>query len=105
MDCSLLNIGRFGGDIMEIKGVNILEEELKKHNGECAEIRISHKIFGEQKINTKLNYIFDGERVGFFIKRGQEVYCYINQIKDFGVKDSIYFADDLIKIEIKLHRQ
>ena len=90
---------------MEIKGVNILEEELKKHNGERAEIRISHKIFGEQKVNTKLNCIFDDKRIGFFIKRGQEIYCYIDQIKDFGIKDGIYFADDLMKIDIKLQEQ
>jgi hypothetical protein len=90
---------------METKGINIIEEALKKHNGENVVIRISHKLFGVQKINTKLNYIFDEKRVGFSIKRGQEIYIYKDEVKDFGVEGSIYFADDLMKIDIKLNEQ
>ena len=90
---------------METKGINIIEEALKKHNGENAVIRISHKLFGVQKINTKLNYIFDEKRVGFSIKRGQEIYIYKDEVKDFGIEGSIYFADDLMRIDIKLNEQ
>lgn len=89
---------------MEIKGINIVEEMLKKYDGENADIRISHKLFGTQKIETKLNYIFDDKRVGFFVKNGQEIYIYKNEIIDFGIEDNIYFADDLMRIDIKLHR-
>ena len=90
---------------METKGINTIEEILKKHNGENAVIRISHKLYGTQKIKTKLNYIFDGRRIGFSVKRGQEIYIYKDEVTDFGIEGSIYFADDLMRIDIKLHEQ
>lgn len=90
---------------MEIKGINILEEKLKKHNGDNAAIRISHKLYGEQKIKTKLNYIFDEKRIGFSLKKGQEIYIYKDEVRDFGIEGSIYFADDLMRIDIKLNEQ
>lgn len=89
---------------MEIKGVNILEEKLKECDGKDAEVRISHQLYGTQKINLKLNCILDEERIGFSVK-GQEIYIYKNDIRDFGIKGSIYFADNLMRIDIKLHVQ
>ena len=90
---------------METKGINILEEELKKYNGEYAAIRISHKLYGSQEIETELNYFCDDKRIGFLIKNGQEIYIYKNEVKDFGIEDGIYFADDLMRIDIKLNEQ
>jgi hypothetical protein len=90
---------------MEIKGINVLEEVLQKYNGQDALISISHKLYGEQKIKLKIDYIFDEKRVGFRVKNGQEIFVYKNKIIDYGTKDGIYFADDLMKISIKLHRQ
>ena len=90
---------------METKGINILEEKLKKYNGEYAAIRISHKLYGTQKIETELNYFCDDKCIGFSIKNGQEIYIYKDEVKDFGIKDGIYFADDLMRIDIKLHEQ
>ena len=89
---------------MEKKGVNILEDELKKYNGKDAIISISHKLYGEQKIKCKLDYIFDECRVGFKSKDGQEIFVYRNNLV-FSIKDDIYFADDIMEIRIKLYEQ
>ena len=91
---------------MELKGINTIEEILKKYKGDDATISISHKLYGStQKIKLKLNYIFDDNRVGFRVNNGQEIFVYKNEIVDYGTKDGIYFADDLMEIRIKLHRQ
>lgn len=90
---------------MEIKGINILEKALREHNGEDAMISISHKLYGEQKLKLKLDYIIDEERIGFSAKSGQEIFIYKKDLVDYGTKDGIYFADDLMEIRVKLHRQ
>lgn len=90
---------------MEKKGINIIEETLKGYNGKDAIISISHKLYGGQKIRCKLDYIFDDSRIGFRVKNGQEIFVYKNEIVDYGTKDGIYFADELMKISIKLNRQ
>lgn len=90
---------------MEIKGINILEEKLKKHNREGAVIRITHKLYGKQEIITELSYICDERRIGFFVKNGQEIFIYKDEMRDFGIEDGIYFADNLMRIDIKLHEQ
>ena len=90
---------------MEIKGINIIEEALKKHQGEDATISISHKLYGTQKIKLKLDCIFGENCIGFRVKNGQEIFIYRDEIVDYGTKDGIYFADDLMKINIKLNRQ
>ena len=87
---------------MNIKGIN---ELLEKYNGKDATIRISHKLFGTQKIELKLSYIFDEDRIGFRVGNGQEIYIYTKDIVDCGVEGSIYFADDAMKLEIKLNEQ
>lgn len=90
---------------MEIKGINIIEEILKQYMGKDATISISHKLYGEQKVKVKLNYVLDEKRIGFRVANGQEIFVYKNEIIDYGTKDGIYFADDLMEIKIKLHRQ
>ena len=86
---------------MKTKGINILEEKLREYKGEDAIISISHKLYGGQKLQTKLDYIFDEQRVGFRINK-QEIYVYRDEILDYGVKDGIYFADDIMEIKIKV---
>lgn len=90
---------------MEIKGINIIEKALKQHKGEDATISISHKLYGDQKIKCKLDYIFDEVRIGFRVKSGQEIFVCKNNLVNYGTKDGIYFADDLMEIRIKLHEQ
>lgn len=90
---------------MEIKGINIIEEMLKKYSGKSVVISTSHKLYGGQKLQLKLDYIFDEKRIGFIAKDGQEKFIYRDKIVDYGTKDGIYFADDLMEIKIKLHRQ
>lgn len=88
---------------MENKGINIIEEALKRNKGEDATISIFHKLYGgTQKIQLKLDYICDEERVGFRVKNGQEIFVYKKDIIRYGIKDGIYFADELMEISIKL---
>lgn len=86
---------------MEQKGINILEKALKKYNGKDVEIHIFHSLYGEQKIKCCFDYIFDENRIGF--KAGKnEIYILRSGIINFGVKDGIFFADDIMEIRIKL---
>lgn len=89
---------------MEKKGINVIEEALKKYSGENAIVSISHKLYGAQKIKQKLDYIFDEKRIGFRVKNGQEIFVYTDEVVDYGIKDGIYFADELMEINIKLNR-
>lgn len=90
---------------MEIKGINILEEVLSKNNGKDATISISHKLYGDQKIRCELDYIFDNERIGFKAINGQEIFIYRQDLINYGTKDGIYFADNVMEIRIKLNEQ
>ena len=90
---------------VEIKGMNILEEAFIRNNGKDAMISISHKLYGDQKIKCELDYIFDGQRIGFKAKNGQDIFIYKSDLVDYGVKDGIYFADNIMEINIKLHEQ
>ena len=85
------------------KGINILEEILRENKGKDAIISISHKLYGPQKIKCKLDYIFDDERIGFRVKNGQEIFIYKSDIIDYGIKDGIYFADNIMEIKVKLN--
>ena len=87
------------------KGINTLEEILKINQWADAIISISHKLYGLQKIKCKLDYIFDEERIGFRVQNGQEIFIYRVDLLDYGTKDGIYFADDVMKINIKLNGQ
>lgn len=86
---------------METKGMSILENKLKEYNGGDAIISISHKLYGSQKLKCKFDYIFDEQRIGFYINE-QEIYINRNEIVDYGTKDGIYFADDVMEIRIKM---
>ena len=90
---------------VETKGINILEEAFHKNNGKDATISISHKLYGNQKIRCELYYIFDDKRIGFKSINGQEIFIYRKDLIDYGVKDGIYFADNVMNIRIKLNEQ
>ena len=85
------------------KGINILEEILSKNKGKDATISISHKLYGAQKIKCELDYIFDSKRIGFRVKNGQEIFIYTSDIIDYGIKDGVYFSDNIMGIKIKLN--
>lgn len=84
------------------KGIYIIEEALKGHQGADATISISHKLFGNQKIKCKLDCILDGERIGARVMDEHELFIYRKDLVDCGIKDGIYFTDDLMEIKIKL---
>lgn len=86
---------------METKGINILEEKLREYQGKDAVISTFHKLYGEQKLKIQLDYIFDEERIGFKVNE-QEIFVYRDEVIDYGTKDGIYFADDVMEIRIKL---
>jgi len=88
---------------VEIKGINILEKELQKYK--CADviIDICHNLYGDQKVKCYLDYIFDEQRIGFRMRDNQEIFIYRVDLVDYSVKDGIYFADDVMKISIKLN--
>ena len=85
--------------------MNILEETLRKNYGKDATISISHKLYGNQKIRCELDYIFDDKRIGFKAINGQDIFIYRNDLTTYGIKDGIYFADNIMEIKIKLHEQ
>ena len=89
---------------MNVKGINTIEEILMKSIGDDAIISISHKLYGAQKIKLKPEYILDNQRIGFKLHNGQEIFIYKDAIVDCGIKDGIYFADELMKVSIKLNR-
>ncbi len=78
-----------------------IKTELEKCKGVDVIIGIDHKLYGSQKIRCCLDYIFDEQRIGFRAKSGQEVFVYRVNLVDYGIKDGIYFADDVMKIDIK----
>ena len=86
---------------METKGINMLEDKLREYQGGDAVISISHKLYGSQKLKVKLDYIWDKERIGFRANN-QDIYMYKHNIVDYGTKDGIYFADDIMEIKIKM---
>lgn len=86
------------------KGINTLEEILIKNQWADAIISISHKLYGLQKIKCRLDCILDDQRIGFKVKDENEIYIYRGDLVDYGIKDGIYFADDIMEINIKLNR-
>lgn len=87
---------------MAIKGIDNLEEVLKKYNGGDAVISISHKLYGNQKIKCVLDCIIDDNRIGFRVKSGQEIYVYRSEIVTFYIGEEIVFSDNVMQVNIKL---
>ena len=76
-----------------------LLEVLKKMKGTDATVSIHHKLYGDQKLRCDINPIID-DRIGLCVK-GQEIYIHIKEVENFDVKDGIFFADNIMSIEIK----
>lgn len=85
---------------METKG---LENALRENNGADVMVCISHTLYGDQKIKTKLRYVCNNEYVGIAVGE-QSIYIRKKDIVSYGVKDNIFFADDVMKINIKLNK-
>ena len=83
-----------------IKGIENIEEHLKKHNGEDALISIFHKLYGNQKIQCKFDCIIDKERIGFRVKSGQEIYMLKKDIVDYQLNCNIRIVDDVMEVFI-----
>lgn len=77
-----------------------LIDVIKRIKGEDAEISIFHKLYGEQKLKCEFCPIID-ERIGFKIK-GQDIYIEKDKIKEIQLGNEICFADDVMKIMIKI---
>ena len=82
--------------------MNILKRTLIENQGADVMVYISHALYGDQKIKTKLDCIVNDDHIGFCIGK-QKIYINQGEIKDYGIKDGIYFADDIMKISIKLN--
>ena len=87
---------------MKTNGIDVLEKTLRKNKGADVLICISHNLYGDQKIKTQLYGIFNKKQVGFCVG-SQKIFINRGEIVDYGVDDGIYFADDLMKIKIKLN--
>lgn len=86
---------------METKG---LENVLRENNGADVMVCISHALYGDQKIKTKLRYICNNDHVGIVVGE-QKIYINKKDIVSYcGTKDGIFFADDVMKINIKLNK-
>lgn len=91
------------GDInVAVKGTDYLAEVLKKYNGEDAVISISHKLYGDQKIQCKFDCIVDEMRIGFRVKGGQEIYMYRDEVQSFLYDKDLYFSDDVMDIKVQI---
>ena len=86
---------------MEKMGINELKQAFEKHNGGDATISISHKLYKGERIKCKFDYIFDEKRIGFRIKKGQELYIYKTELLSYGIYNKyIYFEDDVMHVDI-----
>ena len=83
---------------MVTKGI---EGVLRQHNGEDAVISISHKLYGNQKIQGELDCVIDENRIGFRAKNGQEIYIYRNEIVNFSAAEGLWFEDDIMRIDMQ----
>lgn len=64
-------------------------QELIKRNGSKVNIRISHKLYGPQKISCKLDAFYDNERVGFHVYK-KEIYMLFNEIVYVDIIGNMY---------------
>ena len=59
-------------------------EHLRQSENKKAKVLLKHYLWGDQRFETEALHIIDDERVGVIFK-GQELFIYKNNIKDFGV--------------------
>lgn len=74
---------------------------MQKLKGEDAEISISHKLYGDQKLRCKFSPVITNEYIGFYAKE-HDKYIYRNEIKNIELGHNIFFSDDVMEIMIKI---
>lgn len=74
---------------------------MQKLKGEDAEISISHKLYGDQKIRCKFSPVITNEYIGFHVK-DHNIHRDINKIKNIELGNNIFFSDDVMEIMIKI---
>ena len=82
------------------KKLKELISAMQKVKGEDAEISISHKLYGDQKLRCEFSPITN-EHIGFNVK-GHDIYIDRNQIKNIELGNGIFFSDDVMEIMIKI---
>lgn len=82
------------------RNIEKLITTLEGIEGENAVISISHKLYGEQKLQCIFNPIID-ERIGFNVK-GHEIYINKTDIIRVNIGNIVCFSDDLMKIRIEV---
>lgn len=82
-------------------GIRDFITEVTKLEGKRVGIKITHQLYGNQKIETDFRIIDDASRLGFKINE-QEIYIEKEGLCNFGIIEGIYyFANDLMRIELK----
>lgn len=82
-------------------GIEQFIAELKQINGKRVQIEITHKLYGDQKIEYDLCILNDGGRLGFQIN-DQDIYLNKTDILDYGINKGMYFwADKLMALKIQ----
>ena len=75
-------------------------EHLRQSENKKAKVLLKHYLWGEQEFITDELHIIDDERVGVIFK-GQKLFVYKNNIKDFGAnQDKLWVTDGRITITI-----
>ena len=82
------------------ENIRELIKALKKIRGESADISISHKLYGKQKLRCIFSPIIN-ERIGFNINE-QSIYIDRQNVQRIYLKDYICFADDVMEIKIEV---
>ena len=73
-------------------------ENLGQSENKKAKVLLKHYLWGEQRFITDELHIIDDERVGVIFK-GQELFIYKNNIKDFGAnQDKLWVTDGRLTI-------
>ena len=82
-------------------GIEKFIEELNKINGKRVNIKIDHKLYGNQEIEYDLCLLDDKGRLGFVIS-DQEIYLTKGAVLDYGINKGVYFwADQVMTIKIQ----
>ena len=73
-------------------------EHLRQSEYKKAKVLLKHSLWGEQRFITDELHIIDDERVGVVFK-GQELFIYKDNIKDFGIDaDKLWVTDSRFTI-------
>lgn len=75
-------------------------ENLRQSENKKVKVLLKHSLWDDQRFETEALHIINDERVGVRFK-GQELYIYKDNIKDYGVDaDMLWVTDGRFTIEI-----